>query len=138
MAYNTKVGEVSMPVRTRFGYHIIKVDDKRPNQGEILASHIMVKFPKDAGEKEKANLKTKIDELYAKVKAGEKFEDVARQFSDDKQSAEKGGQLQWFGSSRMPIEFEKAAFALKANGDYSEPFTTNYGWHIVKRVDKKT
>jgi parvulin-like peptidyl-prolyl isomerase len=47
-----------------------------------------------------------------KLKAGEKFEDLARQFSDDKPSAEKGGQLQWFGSSRMPIEFEKAAFAL--------------------------
>lgn len=136
-AFKTNVGDVSLPVRTRFGYHIIKVIDKRNNQGEILASHIMVKFPKDAGEKEKVNLKTKIDEIHAKLKAGEKFEDLARQFSDDKASGEKGGQLQWFGSSRMPIEFEKAAFALKANGDYSEPFTTTYGWHIVKRIDKK-
>ncbi len=136
-AFKTNVGDISMPVRTRFGYHIIKVADKRPSQGEILTAHIMVKFPKDAGEKEKANLKTKIDEIYTKLKAGDKFEDLARQFSDDKPSAEKGGQLQWFGSSRMPIEFEKAAFALKANGDYSEPFTTNYGWHIVKRIDRK-
>ena len=137
MAYKTNVGEVSMPVRTRFGYHIIKVADKRDNQGEILTAHIMVKFAKDMGDKDKANLKTKIDEIYAKLKAGEKFEDLARQFSDDKPSAEKGGQLQWFGSSRMPIEFEKASFALKNNGDYSEPFTTAYGWHIVKRIDKK-
>ncbi len=137
VAYNTNPGDISMPVRTRFGYHIIKVEDKRASQGEILTAHIMVKFAKDMGEKEKANLKTKIDEIYAKLKAGEKFEDVARQFSDDKPSAEKGGQLQWFGSSRMPIEFEKAAFALQNNGDYSEPFTTNYGWHIVKRLDKK-
>ncbi len=136
-AFKTNSGEISMPVRTRFGYHIIKVADKRDNQGEILSAHIMVKFPKDASEKDKANLKTKIDEIYAKLKAGEKFEDVARQFSDDKPSAEKGGQLQWFGSSRMPIEFEKAAFGLKNNNDYSEPFTTNYGWHIVKRLDKK-
>jgi len=136
-AFKTNVGETSMPLRTRFGYHILKVADKRPSQGEILTAHIMVKFAKDMEEKDKANLKTKIDELYAKLKAGEKFEDLARQFSDDKPSAEKGGQLQWFGSSRMPIEFEKAAFALKANGDYSEPFTTNYGWHIVKRLDKK-
>lgn len=136
-AFKTNVGETSMPIRTRFGYHILKVEDKRPSQGEILTAHIMVKFAKDMQEKEKANLKTKIDEIYAKLKAGEKFEDVARQFSDDKPSAEKGGQLQWFGSSRMPIEFEKAAFALKNNGDYSEPFTTNYGWHIVKRLDKK-
>lgn len=137
MAYKTNIGEVSMPVRTRFGYHIIKVADKRDNQGEILTAHIMVKFAKDMGDKDKANLKTKIDEIYAKLKAGEKFEDLARQFSDDKPSAEKGGQLQWFGSSRMPIEFEKASFALKNNGDYSEPFTTAYGWHIVKRIDKK-
>ena len=136
-AFKTNVGETSMPIRTRFGYHILKVEDKRPSQGEMLTAHIMVKFSKDASEKDKENLKTKIDEIYAKLKAGEKFEDLARQFSDDKPSAEKGGQLQWFGSSRMPIEFEKAAFALKANGDYSEPFTTNYGWHIVKRLDKK-
>lgn len=137
MAYKTNVGDISMPVRTRFGYHIIKVADKRDNQGEILTAHIMVKFTKDMGEKDKANLKTKIDEIHAKLKSGEKFEDLARQYSDDKPSAEKGGQLQWFGSSRMPIDFEKAAFALKNNGDYSEPFTTPYGWHIVKRLDKK-
>lgn len=136
-AYKTNKGEISLPVRTRFGYHIIQVSDNRPNQGEILSAHIMIKFPKNMEEKEKANLKTKVDEIYAKLKAGEKFEDLARQFSDDKPSSEKGGHLQWFGSSRMPIEFEKAAFALKNNGDYTEPFTTAYGWHIVKRLDKK-
>lgn len=136
-AYNTDNGEISHPVRTKYGYHLVKTIDKRPNQGEILTAHIMVKFGKDMSDKEKANLKTKIDELYAKLKAGEKFDDLARQFSDDKPSAEKGGQLQWFGSSRMPVEFEKAAFALKNNGDYSEPFMTQYGWHIVKRLDKK-
>ncbi len=136
-AFKTPIGEITMPVRTRFGYHILKISDKRPSQGEILTAHIMVKFAKDMGEKEKANLKTKIDEIYTKLKAGEKFEDLARQFSDDKPSAEKGGQLQWFGSSRMPIEFEKAAFGLINNGDYSEPFMTTYGWHIVKRIDKK-
>lgn len=136
-AFKTNVGEITMPVRTRFGYHILKVYDKRQSQGEILTAHIMVKFAKDMGDKDKENLKTKIDEIYTKLKAGEKFEDLARQFSDDKPSAEKGGQLQWFGSSRMPIEFEKAAFALANNGDYSAPFTTNYGWHIVKRLDKK-
>lgn len=136
-AFKANVGDVTMPIRTRFGYHILKIVDKRASQGEILTAHIMVKYGKDMGDKDKANLKTKIDEIYTKLKAGEKFEDLARQFSDDKPSAEKGGQLQWFGSSRMPIEFEKAAFALAKNGDYSEPFTTNYGWHIVKRLDKK-
>lgn len=136
-AFKLNVGEMSMPIRTRFGYHILKVNDKRASQGEILTAHIMVSFAKDMGEKDKANLKTKIDEIYAKLKSGSKFEEIARQFSDDKQSAEKGGQLQWFGSSRMPIEFEKASFVLQNNGEYSEPFTTKYGWHIVKRLDKK-
>lgn len=137
-AYKTNPGEISMPVRTRFGYHLIKVIDVRPNQGEILTAHIMMKLGKDMSEKDKMNQKNKIDEIYGKLKAGEKFEDLARQFSDDKPSAEKGGQLNWFGSSRMPVEFEKAAFALKNNGDYSEPFTTAYGWHIVKRLDKRS
>lgn len=136
-AYKTSVNDICMPIRTRYGYHILKVYDKRPSQGEILSSHIMVKFGKNITEQEKANLKTKIDEIYSKLKAGMKFEDAARQFSDDKQSSDRGGQLQWFGSSRMPEEFEKAAFALKSNGDFSEPFTTEYGWHIVKRLDKK-
>lgn len=136
-AYKTAIGEISQPVRTRFGYHIIKVIDSRPNQGEILTAHIMLKFNRDMSEKDKENLKSKMDEIYSKVNSGEKFEDLARQFSDDKPSAEKGGQLQWFGSSRMPLEFEKAAFSLKNNGDISEPFATSYGWHIVKRIDKK-
>jgi peptidyl-prolyl cis-trans isomerase SurA len=136
--YKANVGEITNPVRTRFGYHILKVADKRPSQGEILTAHIMVRFPKDAGEKEKANAKTKIEEIYTKLKNGEKFEDLARQFSDDKPSAEKGGQLQWFsGSSPIPADFQKEAFALQNNGDYSAPFTTAYGYHIVKRLDRK-
>jgi peptidyl-prolyl cis-trans isomerase SurA len=138
-AYNGKIGEESMPIRTkRFGYHILKVYDKRPSQGEVLTAHIMVKFPKDMGEKDKATLKLKIDEIYSKLQAGAKFEDLARQFSDDKPSAEKGGQLQWLsGNSPISPEYLKAVFALKANGDYTQPFETKYGYHIAKRLDKK-
>lgn len=136
-AYNTKVGDVSPIIKTRFGYHVVKVYDKRPSRGEILVSHIMVKIPKDGTPQDKANAQTKINELYAKLKAGEKFEDVARQFSDDKQTAEIGGQLQPFKSGRFPKPFEEAAFALKSNNDYSAPVETQYGWHIIKRIDKK-
>lgn len=136
-AYNTKPGEVSQVVRTKYGYHILKVYDKRQNRGEMYASHIMIKFPKDAAEQDKLNAKTKIDELAAKIKAGEKFEEVARLFSDDKQTSDRGGQLSPFKGGRLPKEFEDAAFALKENGAISEPVMTPYGWHIIKRNDVK-
>src|SRR5262249_23216871 len=134
-AYNTKVGDVSPIVRTRFGYHILKVYDRRDNKGEITAAHIMVKFPKNASEQDKANAKTKADELYAKLKAGQNFEDLARQFSDDKQTNDRGGMLQPFRSNeRVHKDFQDAAFALKKDGDFSEPVKTPYGWHIIKRL----
>lgn len=136
-AYTTKVGEISPTVRTRFGYHILKVYDKRPTRGEIVVSHIMAKFPKGASDQDKANAKTKIDEIYGKLKAGQNFEELARQFSDDKQSSDKGGQLQPFKGSRWPKTFEDAAFALKNNNDISEPVLTPFGWHIIKRNDLK-
>ena len=136
-AYNTKIGEVSPVIRTRFGYHIVKVYDKRLSRGEISVEHIMSKISKDATEQDKVNAKTKIDELYAKLKSGQNFEELARQFSDDKQSSDKGGLLQPTKSGRFPKSFEDAAFDLKANGDYTEPVLTPYGWHIIKRMDLK-
>lgn len=137
-AYSTKVGEVSPVVRTRFGYHIVKVYDRRSTRGEISVEHIMTKIPKGGSDNDRANAKKKIDELYAKVKAGQNFEELARQFSEDKQSSDKGGLLSPFKSGRLPKNFEDAAFALKANGDVSEPVETQYGWHIIKRLDLKS
>ncbi|HQQ95362.1 MAG TPA: peptidylprolyl isomerase [Bacteroidia bacterium] len=136
-AYKTNIGEISNPVRTKFGYHILKVTDRRESKGEITVAHIMVKFPKDASEQDKQNTKTKIDELQAKLKAGADFADLARQFSDDKQSSEKGGQLQPFKAGRLPKAFEDAAFALKNNNDISEPVMSQYGWHLIKRINLK-
>jgi peptidyl-prolyl cis-trans isomerase SurA len=137
MAYNTKVGEVSMPVRTRFGYHIIKVADKRKAQGEILVAHIMVKAGVGIPAQDSINAKAKIDEIYQKAKKGEDFKELAAQYSDDKGSAKKGGELPWFGTNRMPPEFEKASFALQENGEISAPMKTRFGWHIIKRINKK-
>jgi peptidyl-prolyl cis-trans isomerase SurA len=137
-AYNTKVGEISPIVRTRFGYHILKISDKRESRGEIFVAHIMCRVLKEANDQEKVNAKTKIDEIYAKIKAGQNFEDLARQFSDDKQSNERGGQLQPFKGGRLPKDFEDAAFNIKSDNEISEPILSQYGWHIIKRIELKT
>jgi peptidyl-prolyl cis-trans isomerase SurA len=136
-AYETEKGDISMPVRTRFGYHIIKVQDKRPAQGEILAAHIMVKTPKEATGEQIAEAKKKIDEVSGLLKEGKEFASLAAKYSDDKGSAEKGGILPWFGTGRMVPEFETAAFALEQDGDITEPIKSSYGWHIIQRKERK-
>ncbi len=138
-AFNTKKGEISMPVRTRFGYHLIKVVDIRDNRGEITVAHIMIlKAPaKTETVAENTKPKTTIQEIYTKLKQGEKFESLATQFSEDKNSAPKGGLLPRFASGQLSSEeFENAAFGLKNNNDYSEPFESQFGWHIVKLIEK--
>ena len=66
-AYNTKVGDISMPVRTRYGYHIIKVVDRRKAQGEVLVAHIMVKITANLTKDDSINAITKINEIYIKT-----------------------------------------------------------------------
>lgn len=140
-AYNTAVGDVSPIVRTRFGYHILQVKDKRTSRGEVKTAHIMVKFPKPTGQNsadEIAQAKLKIDEIYQKIKnENADFSEMAKQYSDDKNNASKGGVLPWFGTNRMVESFENAAFSLKQTGDISVPVQTPYGWHIIQLKDKK-
>ena len=134
-AYKANTGDLTMPVRTRYGYHIIKIIDKRTARGEILVAHIMIKEKKEEGGA--ANAEAKATEIYQKLLAGEKFDELSAKFSDDGSSAKKGGELPWFGTNKMVIEFEEASFALKNDGDISAPFKTSYGWHIVKRLAYK-
>ncbi|MFM7217698.1 MAG: peptidylprolyl isomerase [Bacteroidota bacterium] len=136
-AYSLKSGDVSQPVRTRYGYHVIKVYDIRANQGEIRVSHIMVKIAAGVTGDDSVKAVQKINEIHAKLKAGDKFEDLAKQFSDDQSSAKNGGLLPWFGTGRMVPEFEVAAYALKYPGDFSGPVRTSYGWHIIKLMETK-
>jgi peptidyl-prolyl cis-trans isomerase SurA len=135
--YNTEVGKITMPVRTRFGYHVIQVNDKRKNPGTITVAHIMVKSPVGANAEDSLKARKKIEEIQGKLKSGEKFAELARQFSDDKGSAKRGGELPAFGTGRMVPEFEKAAFALAADSAVSDIIKTQYGWHIIKRISRK-
>lgn len=128
-AYSTSVNEISQPFKTRFGYHIVKVLDKREARGEVEAAHIMIKDNSEDG-------KFKIDEIYSKLVEGEDFENLAKTISEDSYTAKKNGSLGRFGSGRMVKEFEDNAFALKNVGDYSKPFKTRFGWHIIKLVNK--
>lgn len=131
-AYNTPKGEISMPFRTQFGYHVVKVNDKRPSRGTITAAHIMIALQqKDS----LLNPEERINDIYKKLQQGEKFESLAKQFSDDKSSARNGGKLSSFKSGQLSSTiFEDHAFALKNDGDVSQPFKSEYGWHIVKRI----
>ncbi|HXA01754.1 MAG TPA: peptidylprolyl isomerase [Cytophagaceae bacterium] len=136
-AYNTKKGEVSMPVRTRFGYHLVKVNDRRKSQGQVKVAHIMVRATTGLPQSDSLAAKEKIDEIYSKLKAGEEWNALVAQFSDDASSKNKNGELQWFSAGRMIPSFEEASFALQKPGDISSPIQTPYGWHIIKLLEKK-
>ncbi|WP_306353821.1 peptidylprolyl isomerase [Flavobacterium sp. '19STA2R22 D10 B1'] len=136
-AYSTPKGEISKPIRTRFGYHLIKVQDVRDNRGEVTAAHIMVLKPTNNMDNGMEKAKNTIQEIYQKLKQGEDFATLARQFSEDKSSSSKGGTLSRFASGQLSSEeFENVAFSLTKPGEYSAPFESQFGWHIVKLIEK--
>ena len=132
VAYNTPVGELSMPVRSRFGYHLIKITDRRPARGQVQVAHIIIVSNDKMKPEQQENAKKKIDEIYNNILEGADFGEMARKYSDDKTSASKGGVLPPFGPGKMIVEFENEVYKLKTPGDISEPFKTQYGWHMIK------
>jgi len=137
-AFNTPNGEVSKPTRSRFGYHVIKVTDTRDNRGEITVAHIMTMKPKKGDTAEEAKAKEKIQDIYKKLQQGEEFEALAKQFSEDKTSATNGGKLNTFSSGELTSqEFENESFKLTTPGEISKPFESQFGWHIIKLIERK-
>lgn len=134
-AYQTKVGEISPIVKTRFGYHIIKAIDHRATQGEVEVSHIMIL----TGKGDDAKARNIIFDVNDQLKAGGKWEELCKQYSEDPNTKNNGGRLKQFGMGTFAVsapEFEKAVFAMKNPGDVTDPFQTAFGWHIV-RLEKK-
>ena len=137
-AYTTPVGTVSDPFRTRFGYHILKVTDKRPARGTIKVAHLMISTGREASVEARQNAEKKINEIYDSLAAGASWEKMVSAYSEDANSIKKGGELPAFGSGtsqRMVLEFEDAAFALKRPGEFSKPIKTQYGYHIIKLIE---
>lgn len=136
-AYNTPVGQVSKPVRTEYGYHIIKVTDSKPAMGKVRVAHVFISLQQKNTHEDSVMAKQKIFEAYGKIKAGTDWDTIVKQYSEDKGTAAKGGVLPWFGVNRMVPEFIQVVSKMKTVGEISEPVTTPFGWHIIKFLDKK-
>ncbi len=141
VAYTTDVGETSLPFRTKYGYHILQVTDKRSARGTIKCGHLMVSSPAESSDEETASAEKKILEIYELLKdslTDEKWKNYVVKYSDDPSSNRKSGELPIFGSGtsqRMVPVFEDAAFSIKEDGAISKPVKTDYGYHIIRRIE---
>lgn len=136
-AYNTNVGDVSLPVRSQFGYHLIKVEDVRDTRGEISIAHLMLLKSEEGNIDKDKEVEKRIKELYKQLKSGADFEVLVKQYSDDKITKDRGGEIQRFtsGALRNPV-LEHTAYALNNPNEISEPIETDYAWHIVRLKEK--
>ncbi|EZH73216.1 hypothetical protein ATO12_19625 [Aquimarina atlantica] len=133
-AYETKVGEISEPFRTQFGYHVVKVNGREKKLGEVTVAHIMVAINDNRTSEE---AKKRIKEINQQLQQGVSFASLAKQYSDDPSTAIEGGKIRRFGQGALNSEkFEKTAFALEKKGEISAPIQTKYGWHIIQLIEK--
>jgi peptidyl-prolyl cis-trans isomerase SurA len=136
-AYTMVEGEISQPVRTEFGYHLLLLESIRPALGSVQVAHLFLKMPDNATAADSANLAMRADSIYKALKKGAPWEEMVKEYSDDKSSSENGGKLPWFGSNRMVPSFIDGIRSISDTGQISKPVLTSYGWHIIKLVDKK-
>ena len=130
--YNLQIGEISEPVLTSFGYHIIKLEDRKPNPGQIKVSHILVRTdPSDPISEDRA--RRKITDIYTELqKESTSWEEVCSAYSEDESTKNSGGELPWFGVGSFIKEFENTAFSLKEIGEISSPVKSPYGYHVIR------
>ena len=136
-AYMLPVGSISDPVVSDFGYHIIQVNDRQPNPGEVQVSHILVRFDSENISQEE-NARRRISDIYAEIqKENTRWEEIVKFYSEDPATKESGGILPWFGIGTMIAEFEMAALSLTEVGEISPPIKTPYGYHILRLEGKR-
>lgn len=136
-AYTLPVGSISDPILTDFGYHIIQVNGRQANPGEVQVSHILVRFDLENPSQEE-NARRKISDIYAEIqKESTIWEEIVQTYSEDPASKSSGGLLPWFGVGTMIPEFEVAGFSLTEIGEVSPPIKTAYGYHILRLEGKK-
>lgn len=133
-AYNLKVGEISMPVRSSFGYHLIYLKDIQPSIAKINAAQIFIEDSMAFTGKPSPEIQAKINDVTMRLAKGERFEDVANALSEDKATAQRGGALEPFRPMQRPGDFVQALLALNP-GEYSAPVSSNIGWHFVKLIE---
>ena len=133
--YNAKKGDIVGPIRTGLGYHIVRLDDRRPAFGEVEVGQILIRTKANKVTSEEA--KARIDSIYKSLALGQSFESLAADYSEDKKSNFKGGNLGVIKVGQKAHAFEKQVYNLKTDGAYSKPFQSKAGWHIVKRLSKQ-
>jgi peptidyl-prolyl cis-trans isomerase SurA len=133
-AYLTEPGQVSEIVRTRFGYHIIKVFEKQRSPGEVEVSHILLR----KGGSPDATVRNRALEAFDQLRGGRPWDEVCKEFSEDANTRDSGGKLRPFGVGALASvpEFESRAFSLQDPGQLSDPFESGIGWHII-RLERK-
>ncbi len=137
-AFQTDAGSISEIFRTEYGYHVLKVKEKRPYRGEVRVAHLMLRLNTNPKEEEVLVAKRKIDSIYVQLKNGADWKAMVRSYSEDASSSGNGGELNWIRTnSPVAKPFREAAFGLAEVNDISEPVQTEYGWHIVKLLEKR-
>jgi len=136
VAYSTPVGKISKPFKSQFGYHIVKVTDRRADRGTIKVAQILIQTSKSKGEAGLMAARKRADSVETMLKNGVPFEELVEKYSDDQYSNKDKGVMKPFGTGKMVLAFEDAAFALKKPGDISAPVKTDYGYHIIKLISK--
>jgi peptidyl-prolyl cis-trans isomerase SurA len=137
-AYSIPVNGISTPVRSQFGYHIIKVNNRRPAMGTVTVAHIMLRFNRDMQSPDSLEVRQKIDMVYDDLTKGASWDSVCVKYSEDINSKVNGGRLRPFGIRGLNVpEFELAAHETPV-AEISDPFKTPFGWHVLKVIGKNT